>query len=856
MIPLVLSLKNFMCYRENVPPLSFEGIHLACLCGDNGNGKSAIFDAITWALWGKARTNTSDQLIHTSQSEMEVELVFLIQGQRYRIIRKYGRKPGSGTGRISLELQIKDDDGYKSISGNTVTETQAKISELLHLDYDTFINSAFLRQGHSNEFSIKEPAKRKDVLSNILGMYQYDLIRDLAQRHVEDKKREAVNIENVIQDIFRQLASREQYINESVTIKAQLNSISVSKKEIEDRLKGLREQKSLLDKKMEQLSGIRAQLIKDRKELDDWNEKYKKSSRKVEELNKILENRENIESGYLNYTTARKQNEELNIKLRKLVELKSRLSELTEIINKEYQSLSFEVQKLKETVRAEETRSSQSEVLQKELDAATAGLKTIIDREASIENKKEGANKLVQTLSDFQAQLKRFDAQIDEDSEKIKLLGYADSRCPLCGKSLDNEERKNLNTKLKDSVENIKRERVSVSQELMLKNKKLIEIRKEISSEESGLRNEREKFQTLIAVNKRKLEEAREAAKNSINANSKLEQIELRLEKKDYAEEAQLKMKSIQSEIESTGYDKSVHEKTGNELKSLEKYEGLKRELDTASAQVITEQSFVNDNRDVIDRINNSINNAVENSRMLSDDIENYSGCVKLLEDAEKEYRNIQSEESNMLSAQAVKRERIKMLDDLEIRNRENQEALKKLRFEEQVNRELAEAFSKKGVQALLIKEAFPEIELEANRLLGKMTDNRLSLKLESQKELKSRKGEVAETLDIIISDELGTRDYEMFSGGEAFRIDLALRIALSKLLVKRAGASMPILIIDEGFGTQDSSGRERLVEAIKSIEDDFEKIFVITHMEEVKESFPVAINVYKTPEGSMVSIG
>jgi exonuclease SbcC len=101
----------------------------------------------------------------------------------------------------------------------------------------------------------------------------------------------------------------------------------------------------------------------------------------------------------------------------------------------------------------------------------------------------------------------------------------------------------------------------------------------------------------------------------------------------------------------------------------------------------------------------------------------------------------------------------------------------------------------------------------------------------------------------------LGTRSYEMYSGGEAFRIDLALRIAISRLLVRRAGASMPILIIDEGFGTQDSAGIEKLVEAINSIQDDFEKVFVITHLDEIKDRFPVLINITKTSEGSMITL-
>ena len=85
---------------------------------------------------------------------------------------------------------------------------------------------------------------------------------------------------------------------------------------------------------------------------------------------------------------------------------------------------------------------------------------------------------------------------------------------------------------------------------------------------------------------------------------------------------------------------------------------------------------------------------------------------------------------------------------------------------------ELAEAFGKKGIQALLIETALPEIENEANRLLARMTDNRMHVKIETQKE--TQKGDVTETLEIKISDELGTRNYEMYSGGEAFRINFA----------------------------------------------------------------------------------
>ena len=129
-----------------------------------------------------------------------------------------------------------------------------------------------------------------------------------------------------------------------------------------------------------------------------------------------------------------------------------------------------------------------------------------------------------------------------------------------------------------------------------------------------------------------------------------------------------------------------------------------------------------------------------------------------------------------------------------------------------------------------------------------------MNVKFESQRE--TQKGDLIEALDIKIADELGTRNYELFSGGEAFRINFAIRIALSRLLARRAGAPLPTLIIDEGFGTQDAVGIEKLREAITAIQDDFEKILVITHIEELRDAFPARIDVVKTPDGSVISLG
>ena len=86
------------------------------------------------------------------------------------------------------------------------------------------------------------------------------------------------------------------------------------------------------------------------------------------------------------------------------------------------------------------------------------------------------------------------------------------------------------------------------------------------------------------------------------------------------------------------------------------------------------------------------------------------------------------------------------------------------------------------------------------------------------------------------------------FLAVEAFRINFALRIALSQILAERSGVRIRTLGIDEGFGTQDEEGVQYLIEAIQEVQDDFEKIIVITHLERLKEAFPVRIEVVKDP--------
>jgi exonuclease SbcC len=525
------------------------------------------------------------------------------------------------------------------------------------------------------------------------------------------------------------------------------------------------------------------------------------------------------------------------------------------VLNREENKLRIEYEKLKESIKLKKVKQERIESLKAEISEISKNLKRVEGIEEEAGNKNVRLRELYEAISYLKSRQKHYEADIQDLEEKIKMLGTDKSRCPLCNSELGVKELADLKINLQKDMGEKKKSKADDGNEMLAKIKESTALENELRTGEADIKKERTGWQNKLAVKQKELEDAELAGREMKGEEEKIVSIEQALNNKTYLPDEQNELKNIIAELSVINYDSGVHEQLKQKIAGLSGYEKKREELNKADSLLTMEAKALKDIEGWIDDNQKSIDSNAEKSRLLDGDIEKLKEAIKELDQMEAEFKLIQQKETELRDKLTGNQERLKYISELEKSIKDNENQLATLKREENIYKELSEAFSKKGLQALLIKQAFPEIEIEANRLLNRMTDNRLSLTLESQKEMKSKKGEVIETLDIKISDELGTRNYEMFSGGESFRIDLALRIALSKLLVRRAGASMPILIIDEGFGTQDIMGRERLVEAIKSIEDDFEKIFVITHLEELKEYFPVIISIRKLAEGSTISI-
>jgi exonuclease SbcC len=546
-------------------------------------------------------------------------------------------------------------------------------------------------------------------------------------------------------------------------------------------------------------------------------------------------------------------NDEFNQKLGQLFALRERISNLDKVIRQAAEAFIIKHKLIQAKLAENEANFARAPQLEEALTQARKRLLELTGLEETVAKKRKQVQQIASRMSYLESTKTRLDEEIADLNEKLKLLTREDARCPLCQTELGVEGQHQLKAKLTSEAQRKIKARQNNNEELS-KNKSVLQaFENELAEQESALNKERTARQSKLSIIEKELAEARQSGNELPQERAKLEELERRLAKRDYAVHEQQALGQLENEERKLEYSKERHEQVKQQLAGLQKYERLQHELDEAIRTIDKEKAALAEAEETISRLGAIIEADLKKQQNLRDELLSLPQIADKLIKGEETYQATLQSERQIHDRLATLHERLRHLAELEITKQEKTSLLHQALNEENIYKELAEAFSKKGIPALLIEQSLPEIEIEADRLLAKMTDNRMSLKLETQRE--SKKGDTIETLDIKIADELGTRNYEMYSGGEAFRIDLALRIALSRLLVRRAGASLPILIIDEGFGTQDTSGREKLVEAISSIQDDFEKIIVITHLEELKDKFEVLISVTKTANGSTISI-
>lgn len=847
MLPLRLELKNFLPYRTP-DPIRFEGIHLACLTGPNGAGKSSLLDAITWGLWGKARAR-DDELIHIGQQEMMIQLDFEQEGVLYRVVRRR-RRGKQGTGSLDLFV-LQEDAAPVLINEGSMRQTQDKIDTILRLDYQTFIHSAFLQQGRADAFTMKTPAERKRILSDILGLERWMVYEDRAKDKLRQITTELEALEMRLKEIEEELAREPHYI---ATMESARKAFDEAKAAQESAQK-------LLDEVAHapvELKRARGQLLNHHEHIKQHENSLNAAQLAIEEseahlagYREIVALRDAIESGYMTLQQARAAEAELSIKLSEVHSVEKQINELREQIS----SARSDLVQQQSGIQARIDELGRALILpdDHQWSEVQAQIGLLTEIELARDSLNAQAQQDAQDRAGLRATLENLRAEGTNLGERLeKLEATSEPVCPLCGQPLDETHRVELIAQLTEERDTLReqyrdhQQRIKVLDETLTDSHRQLE---KMNGELVQLAPLRERAGALQT----RMDQAAEAQARLEIEQGRLQAISDKLEGEDFAHDLREKLNDLVQLQVSLDYDESVHKDTRTTLQEYLEYEKQHRRLQLAEEMLPKEE----------ERLQKAQMNQQAHQQALEKEqaaVEALLIEIAQLEVLEKEavsrreevnrqstlansaYENLVSSQQQLKALEIQRKRRIEVM--------ERQEAL---RHEEAVYKDLRQAFSKNGVPAMIIETAIPELESEANDLLARMTDGRMNLRLMTQREKIT--GGTAETLDIEIADELGTRGYELYSGGEAFRINFAVRIALSKMLARRAGAHLRTLFIDEGFGTQDDDGRNKLVEAITAIQDDFDLILVITHIDELRDSFPVHVLIDKTSSGSTLSV-
>ena len=856
MIPLKLTLSNFLCYRENVPPLNFNGVHVACICGSNGHGKSALLDSITWALWGKARGKVQDEMISYGADECRVELDFSSRDENYRVIRSHGRGGRRRRGGASdLQLMILDGDAARPITGDMIRETQARIDQTVGMDYDTFINSAFLVQGRADEFTNKTPTERKAVLSKILGLETYDKLQIRAREGNSWAENTVKISEGNVDRLRREL---DQLVAPTAELKTVETTLFNANKDLEEqkvKTSALRDQVTELRRQQAGLEESSGRMVMLAKEAEQFESAHKVSQQQVVAFEKLLSQASTIREGSAQLTAARNAFARLEEAGQTFDELERlRVSTAARIdlkrtqLESQIQQISTDIESRLNPKIQELEQIQTNQILLQEQGPEFDERATVLARE------RENLQGISIQIGQLQSALERSVSEGKDLAAKKELLEGANGQdpiCPLCRTPLREDGCVRLVETFETDIESKREEYRTISARVKILQGEASELENRLPQQELALNQAQTNWQVELQQLEQQLKDSQQARLELEEATPRLKTMRITLADNSFAAEDSAQLKRLEEQIKELDYDPATRQQMFRESQNLEAFAQQEQLLEQAEAGLPGAKDAVEQNSALAARRREELTEMETQAAKTKGALARLTTLEAEFTQEEQLEREIGIRVQQSIDRQGYLRGQVERQESLADELRSETARLNALQDEQSIYQELAVAFGRQGVQAMLIETVVPRLEDETNLLLGRMTDNRMNVKLETQRDRASGNGDPRETLDIIVSDELGPRGYEMFSGGEAFRVNLAMRIALSKVLAQRTGAPLPTLFIDEGFGTQDAIGRERILDVISAIGNDFEKVLVITHLDDLKEAFPVSIEVLKDVNGS-----
>ncbi|MGF1512306.1 MAG: AAA family ATPase [Elainellaceae cyanobacterium] len=1012
MIPLRLSLTNFLSYRQAT--LDFSGLHVACVCGSNGAGKSSLLEAIAWAVWGQSRASSEDNVIHLSEAEARVDFTFRCHQQTYRIVRARYRQQAS-----ALEFQIQTPAGFRVLTGGGLRATQQLIQQHIRLDYDTFINSSYLRQGRADEFMLKRPSERKRILADLLKLDQYDQLSERARDKARQFRQELAALEQSLSEMDQQL-QRGQAIADQQTQLQQTHAalqqtydeivqrIQVQQQQVQQRTAWQQEyqircqaqlqheaERGRLDVELQRLQ----QQVQERQAVVDEAEAIAanyahaqrlqaEDSAQTEQLQAhqaALQERQSLQQQQqviVQTLTERRQRVQAQMEAlaqqdaelapvlakadriaaasERLAQARSKLTYLDQVqldidplqqrrrqiqnrLDQQRVRLATRLEELQQALTQTQQQAQQAN-LQRAISQTQQQIQHLQQRRSYQEQVRERGLERRRFMDRLQERQREVERQLARLEQKVEFLSARSPQqadpapqnipCPLCDRPLDEPHRQRVLAQHQEEQRDLLAQLWTLREQLAAADREIQVMRQEYRQVERELQAYEEVVEHSGQL-KARIRSAAQAEERLGILRSEQRQIQQQMQSQAHSTELIDELQAIDQQLQRTNYDDRSHALARGEVdrwrwadvKQAELHQAQKRrrrlveqqqQLAAQAAELgsALEAAAASDLQQAIDQLDKALAAIAYDAkrhqavRQQLTQTQTHLLRYQTLQQAQVQLPELRERHQALAVALAERtrdlqrtqtqieqlRQRIQqspadpeLLAHLERQQQQQRQQLDAQlaqlgRLEEQqqqqvhlqtrydeaiaqqqrqrrqvwIYEELSYAFGKNGIQALMIENVLPQLEADANRILGRLSASQLHLQFVTQRASKTKtrgQAKLIDTLDILIADTQGTRPYETYSGGETFRVNFAIRLAIARLLAQRSGTPLQMLIIDEGFGTQDAAGCDRLIGAINAIAADFSCVLTVTHVPYLKEAFQARIEVVKTEEGSQLQL-
>ena len=782
-------LENFASYKK--AELDFDKLgNMINMYGSTGSGKTTlIVDAITFCLFARAygveKIESLKYVIPANSNKSKAELIFTIHDKKFKITREvYKDKPS-----LAILEEFKNNSWIKiSASVKYIDEF---IKEKLNLDYKTFLSSIVIRQGDVINLLEASPSERREIL---LKAFNLDF-----SKYLEKAKEKRDKIEKEIVMLQSQIETFKTVISKEDEYRKELTKYLEEKKYAEESKKVLENRRI---KESEKFNQIQSKINELKEKIIEYKKYKEKYDELINRLNKINEEINKIENEIKNKENLIKEKEEIENKINKF----------NEIINYQYQYNLKQNERnnlLKDLKRLEEEIKEIEEAEKKYID-----LEKIKEKYSELEVKYLDLNLKYEDKVKEKASKEALLQQLREYLNVLKTS--KEGICPVCKTKLSEEKILELEEHYINEINNLEKEIKYLSEEISnldkernSLNEELNEIEKELALEEH-LKNIISKKNDIYTEFNSKKEELINLD-NQINELSKIlnnyKNINIENEKRKLEK---LKEEKIQKITTIENYEKNLN----NFIKEATEIENQLKELEIKLKEVPNLDEFnylqneLEKQRKIIEEIDRSINE-------YSQKIGQYEGFIDSIE------------------------KNLKDIEEKKIKIKEIEEKINENKKTKQIYEILCnDVFNERGFPLVLLNSYLKDIEAFMNDNLSKVLPGKTV-------EIRHSEGKI----EIIVRDDLYSRELATYSGGEKTILGFCLRLALAKVMaLHRLGAVPKFLIVDEGFGPLSYEFRKAVLNLFSHIKEDYEKIIIISHIEDIKENpiFDTYIEVYK----------